>query len=72
MGTKPCDEDHLCLVFHADNQAISVSLDVKDDDVVTKKAGAGIALLDVLGSSRVTAKLFSPQRTLRNAEKGLW
>ena len=50
MGTEPCDEDHLCLILHADDQAIPVPLDVNDDDVVAKKTGAGIALLDVLGS----------------------
>lgn len=50
MGTKPSDEDHLRLVLHADDQAISVPLDVKDDDVVAKEAGAGISLFDILGS----------------------
>jgi hypothetical protein len=33
-----------------DDQAISVPFDVKDDDVVAKKAGTGITLPNVLGS----------------------
>lgn len=59
MGANPLDHNQSILVTHLHYEPVRIAFDIEDHPVVSKKIGAPIAILDVLGRLPVRRGDFS-------------